>query len=107
MTAGKKLALGIATLPPAVYFSLFLTTPLRNIFTVDLTSPQVPDWVFIFVAFHFFMFLYSGLLWAFYLIHLFGDRRLSREKKLLWAFALVCGIVFTMPFYWFFRIWKS
>ncbi|NPA41884.1 MAG: hypothetical protein GXO18_06375 [Aquificae bacterium] len=107
MTKGKKIAVGIATVPPVIYFSLFILTPLKEVFSINLTSPEVPDWVFIFAAFHFLMFLYAGLLWAFYMIHLFGDKSLSREKKALWALALVIGIVFTMPFYWFFRIWKA
>ncbi len=107
MTEGQRIALGIATLLPLIYTVLVVSTPLRRIFTTDPTSPEAPDWFLYFTAFHFFMYLYTGFLLTFYLIHLFGNRRLGREGKILWTLFLIAGFLFSMPAYWLFHIWKA
>ncbi len=107
MTKGQRVALGVATIFPLFYILIVLLTPLRIVFTTDPMSPQAPDWFLYFTALHFFMYLYTGLLLAFYLIHLFGNKGMNRESKALWAFLLIVGSIFTMPVYWYLHIWRS
>ncbi len=107
MTKGQRLALGIATIPPLIYFPFFFLSPVKEIFSLDITSPEVPDWILIFAAVHFLMFLYTGLLFAFIFIHLFGNRNLSRDRKILWALFLIGGNIVAAPLYWYFHVWKG
>ncbi|WP_157560500.1 hypothetical protein [Hydrogenivirga sp. 128-5-R1-1] len=107
MTKGQRLALGLASLIPLLYLLVVVLTPLRVVFTSDPASPDAPDWFLYFTAFHFFMYLYTGLLFAFYVIHLLGNRELSKERKALWAFAFLFFSVLSMPLYWYLHIWRS
>ena len=104
MTEGQRKLTGVLTLPPLAYLLLFLTTPLGNIFSYNLTAPETPGWVLIATAFHFFMFLYSAFVFAFCMLHLLGDGRAGKTVKLLWGLLLVVGNVFVFPLYWFFRV---
>lgn len=106
MTKGQKLFLGVVSIVPLIYVLALIFTPLKKTFSLDFTSPDTPDWLLYFTAFHFLMYLYTGLLIAFYLIHLFGNPGMKREEKIAWAFFLIVGSVFTIPLYWFFKIWK-
>jgi len=83
---------------------VLLGTPLKGIFSYDVTSPDAPSWVLPVTAFHFFMFLYSSFVLVFCILHLLGDRRVSRGAKMLWGILLILGNVFVFPLYWFFRI---
>lgn len=105
MTKGQKALLGLLTVVPPIYLILVLLTPLRHVFT---TSPlEASDWSLYFTAFHFFMYLYTALLLTFYLVHLFGNGSMSRERKVLWALLLMGGFVFTMPVYWYLQVWRK
>ncbi len=106
MTKGQKAALGAVTLGPLIYTVLVVSTPLRAVFFTDPASPEAPNWFLYFTAFHFFMYLYTGFLLTFYMIHLFGNRSLSRGSKMLWAFLLITGFLLSMPLYWFLHIWR-
>jgi hypothetical protein len=46
-----------------------------------------------------------GLL-VFYIVHLFRTNRVAPDKKALWAIVLFMGNMISMPFYWYFYIWK-
>ena len=107
MSKAQKIFLGAATISPLLYLIVVLPTPLRIVFTTDPMSPDAPDWFLYFTAFHFFMYLYTGLLLAFYLIHLFGNKGISKENKAFWAFLLIFGSVLTMPLYWYLHVWRS
>ncbi len=107
MTKGQKIAVGSATLLPLIYTVVVVSTPLRSVFTTDPTSPDAPDWLLYFTAFHFFMYLYTGFLLTFYLIHLFGNRNIGKERKILWTLLLILGSLLTMPVYWFLHIWRA
>ena len=106
MSRTQKVYIGIATVFPLLYLIVVLLTPLRMVFTTDPASPEAPDWFLYFTAFHFFMYLYTVLLLAFYIIHLFGNSSISREVKLIWTLALLIGSVLTMPIYWYLHVWK-
>ncbi|RLJ70448.1 hypothetical protein BCF55_0723 [Hydrogenivirga caldilitoris] len=107
MSRAQRLTLGIVTLVPLVYVIVVLVTPLRAVFTTDPMSSEAPEWFLYFTALHFFMYLYMGLLLAFYMLHLFGNKAISREVKALWAILLVFGSVLTMPLYWFIHVWRN
>jgi len=106
MTKGQKLFLGIASVVPVIYVLALIFTPLKETFSLDLTSPNTPDWIIYFTAFNFLMYLYIGLLTAFYLIHLLGNPDMKREEKITWALLLIVGSVFVIPVYWFLKIWR-
>ncbi len=107
MKKAVKLSLGIATLVPLFYFTLLFLTPLGKVFSTDPLSPEAPPWLLYFTAFHFFMYLYTGFLLAFYVINLFGKNGMERDRKILWAIALILVNVFAMPVYWYFHFWKE
>ncbi len=107
MTGPQKILLGVASVVPALYLIALFTTPLKDTFTVGITSPEAPDWMLIFVAFHFLMYLYIGLLIAFFMIHLFGNPNISKESKAMWAFSFVLLFPVSMPAYWYLYIYRD
>jgi len=51
-------------------------------------------------------FIYLALL-IIYFAHTFNNKRLDTEKKLLWLSVLIILHGISMPFYWYFHMWRN
>lgn len=49
--------------------------------------------------------LLVGLI-GFYLVHLYRNKRIHGNSKMLWTLALFIGSFITMPIYWWLHIWS-
>jgi len=92
----KKLALGAATLVPILYvlsFFLFLDRPGAKVPFLQ----AIHVWVIV---------LALGLMF-FYLVDVFRNPRVPRDKRVLWAAVLLLGSLFVEPVYFWLYIWKD
>lgn len=108
MKKSTKLLLAAATVWPFLYFIIFFAF----IFSMILFMPQggdeaAPAWFLILFLFHFLtIFLILGLT-VFYMVNVFRNERVDKDKKVLWAVVLFLGNIVAMPVYWYLYIWRD
>ncbi len=44
---------------------------------------------------------------VFYIVNVFRNDRVEKDKKALWAVVIFLGHVIAMPVYWYFYIWRK
>ena len=109
MTKSGKLLLGLATFWPAAYMMLFFVFIFSAILLSggggDAAGPPTA-FVLIFALHLLTMLIITGLT-IFYIVNVFKNERVEKDKKALWAVVLFLGNVVAMPIYWYLYIWKA
>ena len=110
MTKSTKIFLGIATLWPFLYsivffiffISLFLFMPESG------GEESGPPFAFVvLIALHLFTMVWIVGLTVFYIVNIFKNDRVDKDKKVLWAVVIFMGSIIAMPIYWYLYIWKE
>lgn len=111
MKTSTKILLGLASLWPLVYMVLFFIFILASFFFL---SPPVggqelgPPVSFMVIFFlHLLTMLWIMALTIFYIVNVFRNERVDKDKKVLWAVVLFMGNMIAMPVYWYLYIWKE
>lgn len=110
MNKSIKILLGLATLWPFVYIILFLVFVFSTIFFMPGTRGDESGPPFFFAAFmavHIFTMLWIMALTVFYMVNVFKNDRVEKDKKVLWAVVIFMGSMIAMPIYWYLYIWKE
>jgi hypothetical protein len=104
-----KIALGAATLWPFVYMLIFFTFIFSSIlFMPGEPSPGAfPAMFAVIFALHLFTMLLTMGLSIFFIVDVFRNDRVDKDKKVLWAVVLFLGNMIAMPIYWYLYIWKE
>ena len=110
MKKSTKILLGLATLWPFLYLILFFIF----FFSLFLFMPgpggeeSGPPFAFaVFIALHLLTMLWIMGLTAFYIVNIFRNDRVDKDKKVLWAVVIFMGNMIAMPIYWYLYIWKD
>lgn len=109
MQKSGKLLLGIATLWPIVYFFLFFIV----VFATVLLRPEPgagggpPPLIALILPLHLLTMLLIAGLTIFYIVDVFRNKRVDKDKKALWAIVIFLGNMIGMPIYWYLNIWKD
>lgn len=108
MSKTLKLLLGIVTFWPAAYMVLFFGFIFSTIFFISGGDGENlgPPFAIIFIL-HFLTMLVIAALTVFYIVNVFRNERVEKDKKVLWAIVLFLGNVVAMPIYWWVYIWKA
>jgi phospholipase D-like protein len=109
MKKSGKLLLGAATLWPVVYMFIFFIFIFSMVFIrVDETGPGNlgASIASIFTLHIFTMLLVMGLT-IFYIVDVFRNERVEKDKKVLWAIVIFMGNMIGMPIYWYLYFWKD
>lgn len=110
MQKPAKVALGVATLWPVVYVFLFMAFFVSAIFFGPgpaETGSGAQPLMALFVGVHLLtMALILGLT-IFYIVNIFRNERVEKDKKALWAIVIFMGSAIAMPIYWYLYIWKE
>jgi hypothetical protein len=103
-----KIVLGAATLWPFIYMFIFFGFILCSIlFMRGEPSGAFPvSFAVIFVLHLFTMLLTMGLT-IFFIVDVFRNARVDKDKKVLWAIVIFLGNMIAMPIYWYLYIWKE
>src|SRR4030095_9299295 len=105
-----KILLGLATIWPFAYILLFFFFVFSSFFFVPGPGdPESGPPLFFLVLFplHILTMLWIMALTVFYIVNVFRNERVDKDKKVLWAVVLFMGDVIHMQIYWYFNIWKE
>jgi len=102
----KRLAvaiLGLLTALPTAYAIVFVLYVLS--LEPGVKPPPFPlgdavDW-------HLLAMVLSGALLVFYIVATFANRRVPRNRRVLWVLALFFGSVITSPLFWYLYFWRG
>lgn len=110
MKKSTKILLGLATLWPFVYMILFFVF----IFSAFMFMPQSgseesgpPMFFVIIVPLHLLTMLWVMGLTVFYMVNIFRNDQVDKDKKVLWAVVIFMANLIAMPIYWYLYIWKD
>jgi hypothetical protein len=113
MSKWAKIALGLATLWPILYVFVFIAFVFSMMFYFSSFEPgpadhqEPPVWFFAVFALHFLTIIWVFGLLAFYIVNVFRNDRVEKDKKVLWAVVLFFGNTLAMPVYWYLYIWRE
>jgi hypothetical protein len=101
-TRAQKLGLGFASMWPILYLGIILATMSGLKRIVGPVPPDgLPIGVVIVVGVHIATIALGGGVTLFYMWYAFRGGRVPREKRMLWAMALLFGSIFAIvPFFW-------
>ena len=104
-----KLLLGIATLWPIAYFFIFFIVIFATIIFRPEPGPGggAPPLIAWILPLHLLTMLLVMGLTIFYIVDVFRNKRVEKDKKALWAIVIFLGNMIGMPIYWYLNIWKD
>ena len=110
MQKSTKVLLGIASIWPIVYMFLFIglffTAILFGPGPAEPGSGIQPGLAFIF-GLHLLTMVLILALTVFYIVDIFRNDRVEKDKKALWAIVIFMGNAIAMPIYWYLYFWKE
>ncbi len=110
MKKSTKILLGLATLWPFLYLILFFLFVFSSILFMPGTGGEESGTNFffaVFIALHLLTMLWIMALTVFYMVNVFRNDRVDKDKKVLWAVVIFMGNMIAMPIYWYLYIWKQ
>lgn len=110
MKKSNKVLLGAATIWPFIYIVLFMVFMLSTFFFTRGGAAEggfVPGVMVVVFALHFLTIVWIWALIAFYMVNVFRNDRVDKDKKVLWAVVLFMGNMIVMPVYWYLYIWRE
>jgi len=108
MNKTAKTLLGVATFWPCAYMVLFFLFIISTIlFGGGGSGTGVPAAFAVIFTLHLLTMLIITGLTIFYIVDVFKNIRVEKDKKVLWAVVIFLGNVIAMPIYWYLYIWKA
>ncbi|SRR6266498_4510071 len=110
MNKSTKILLGLATLWPFLYMILFFVFIFSSILFMPRPGAEEsgpPFFFAVFIALHLSTMLWIMGLTVFYMVNVFRNDRVDKDKKVLWAVVMFMGNMIAMPIYWYLYIWKE
>jgi hypothetical protein len=105
-----KVLLGLATLWPFFYLILFFVVIFSTIVFMPGPGgepPGPPPLIALILPLHLFTMPAVMALMVFYIVNVFRNDRVDKDKKALWAVVLFMGNMIAMPIYWYLYIWRE
>ena len=110
MQKPAKILLGVVSLWPMVYMFLFIgfffLAVLFGPGPAETGSGVQPAFA-LFVGVHLLTMVLILALTVFYIVDIFRNDRVEKDKKALWAIVIFFGNAIAMPIYWYLNIWKE
>lgn len=112
MKKSSKILLGIATIWPIAYMIFFFTVVFSTIFSAPSDGSfervgALQSLLMVIFPLHILtMVLVMGLT-IFYIVNVFRNDRVDKDKQVLWTAVLFFGSVIAMPIYWYLYIWSE
>lgn len=109
MQKPTKVLLGIASLWPIIYMFLFVGFMFTMAFGFGRgdTEPGIQPMMAVIFGLHLFTMLAILALTVFYIVDVFRNDRVDKDKKALWAIVIFMGNAIAMPIYWYLYFWKE
>jgi hypothetical protein len=111
MKKSTKILLAIATIWPFIYMIFFFVVIFSSFFFMPRGGSSeggaFPALLMIIFPLHFLTMLLIMGLTVFYMVNVFRNDRVEKDKKVLWAVVLFMGNMIAMPIYWYLYIWRE
>lgn len=111
MKKSTKILLASATIWPFLYMIFFFVVLFSSFILMprDGSSEGMafPSLFMIIFPLHFLTMLLIMGLTVFYMINVFRNDRVEKDKKVLWAVVLFMGNMIAMPIYWYLYLWRE
>ncbi len=111
MKKTTKILLAIATIFPFLYMIFFFVVIFSSIFLMPADGSSeggvFPNLFMIIVPLHLLTMLLIMGLTVFYMVNVFRNDRVDKDKKVLWAVVIFMGNMIAMPIYWYLYIWRE
>lgn len=111
MKKPAKILLLIATIWPFIYGIIFFVIMLSTFSSMPMngrTDLGAIDNLFrVILPLHLLTMLDVLSLTIFYMVNVFRNDRVAKDKKALWAAVIFLGNVIAMPVYWYYYIWQE
>jgi hypothetical protein len=108
MQKPTKVLLGIASLWPLVYMFLFFAFVFLMAFRLGPSDGAgIPPAMAVVFGLHLMTMLLILALTVFYIVDVFRNERVDKDKKALWAIVIFMGNAIAMPIYWYLYFWKE
>ncbi len=112
MNRSAKILLAVATLWPVMYMFIFFAFILSQVLSgvVGGGSPSgdgMPVAFAVIFVLHMLTIFWMFGLEIIYIINVFKNDRVEKDKKVLWAVVLFLGNMIAMPIYWYLYIWRD
>ena len=113
-----KIVLGIVTIMPIILFGSMFAIFFSQMFNKSMfqqahtpvapgTFPPMPKVMMVMFGIEIVAFMIIFALLIFYIINVFKNPKLPKDKRALWAVVLFLGHVISMPVYWYLYIWRE
>lgn len=111
MKKSNKVLLGIGTFWPFLYIPIFMLT-IFSTFLFSGSGGGQPDDAFplmfmIILPLHMLTILGSIALHVFYVVNIFRNPRVEKDKQVLWVMLLLMAGMMAAPVYWYLYIWRD
>lgn len=106
MQKSAKVLLGIVSLWPIVYMFLFFVFVFSMAFGFGKGEDPGPAMAIVF-GLHLLTMILILALTIFYIVNIFRNDRVDKDKKALWAIVIFMGNAIAMPIYWYLYFWKE
>jgi hypothetical protein len=93
--------------PLMILFFAFIFSSILFMPGGDGKDSGPPFFFAAFIAVHLFTMLWIMGLTVFYMVNVFRNDRVDKDKKVLWAVVIFMGNMIAMPIYWYLYIWKE
>jgi hypothetical protein len=109
MEKPAKVLLGLASLWPLAYMILFFAFIFLTIILGPGSPPDrgMPPLFAMVFGLHVLTMLITMALSVFYIVNVFKNDRVDKDKKALWAIVIFLGNMIAMPIYWYLYIWRE
>jgi len=107
MKKGLKITLGLFTLWPPVYMLIFLFMFVQMFLSMGSAGTGNLGNFYILFGMHIFTMLMMFVLITIYLINVYRNVSVDKDKKILWTILILFGSIIAMPIYWYLFIWKE
>src|SRR5215210_5308888 len=110
MKKRNKILLGIATAWPIIYIPLFILFMFSFVLMADRrASPDgaFPAMFLLIFPLHILTILGGLALSVFYIVNVFRNPRVEKDKQVLWVLMLFMVGLVALPIYWYLYIWRE
>jgi heme/copper-type cytochrome/quinol oxidase subunit 2 len=111
MKKSTRILLGIATIWPIVYMIFFFTVIFIAIFSAShdgsFEGSALPALLMVIFPLHILTVILVMGLTIFYIVNVFRNDRVDKDKQILWTILLFMGSIIVMPVYWYLYIWSE
>ncbi|HEV2914207.1 MAG TPA: hypothetical protein VGX92_13080 [Pyrinomonadaceae bacterium] len=111
MKKKNKILLGIATIWPLLYIPLFILFMFSFVLLADRGAPPgggaFPVVILPIFLLHFLTILCTIALSVFYIVNVFRNKRVEKDKQVLWVILIFMFGMIAQPIYWYLYIWQD